>query len=520
MQMKTIYHEKAAHLFLLLVIHVLVLSTVANAEVIEWFPDGTPQVVKTVTASGPYRYEEHISYRRTGEIYDRIKKTYKNDRLIFQAGPGWEKRYDDYGHLIYEKNSTHEKKCKSNGNCEVIQKQNGFTTYFSCMGSTANCLITKVYFSGRQACSGDEACRDFIAKENQKIAEKNKIQREKWEKQRVAEEAQKEKEHNQKKAAFLKQYDSDGDGFCIGDYEIQLMSYLCDGDDLCPKTPGKYDGCTLNQKIRMDNDADRDGFCDDDEIYQKHSELFEGLDLCPGLSGTSPDGCTEEVRAMMKEEAKETIELQIRQLFDSDNDGFCSEEFVCSDKWGECAKYAADYGIKERLSFKNYTYFNPFLSKAEAKAAIADAKEKVCTKGYIDACPYNWGRSMGCSNQNLREYVIKTYGDYDQDHDGFCDKWIEEKGLWRAEGIGCDQDYLDECPTEFGGERGCPRQQDNSFARQKANRPAGRCCPPGAIGCHDNCTQSERNSGGRNYDNGGQRNENGLFVNGKKVKFW
>ena len=64
MQMKTIYHEKAAHLFLLLVIHVLVLSTVANAEVIEWFPDGTPQVVKTVTASGPYRYEEHIEPER------------------------------------------------------------------------------------------------------------------------------------------------------------------------------------------------------------------------------------------------------------------------------------------------------------------------------------------------------------------------------------------------------------------------------------------------------------------------
>ena len=144
MQMKTISHKKAAHLFLLLAFHVLVLSMVANAEVIEWFPDGTPQVVKNVTASGPYRYEEHISYTRTGEIYDRIKKTYKNDRLRFQAGPGWEKRYDDYGHLIYEKNSAHEKKCKSNGNCEVIQKQNGFTTYFSCMGSTANCLITKV----------------------------------------------------------------------------------------------------------------------------------------------------------------------------------------------------------------------------------------------------------------------------------------------------------------------------------------------------------------------------------------
>ena len=126
---------------------------------------------------------------------------------------------------------------------------------------------------------------------------------------------------------------------------------------------------------------------------------------------------------MRKEEAKETIELQIRQLFDCDADGFCSEEF---DKWGGCAEYAAASGIKENVSFKNYTYFNPFLSKAEAKAAIAEAKEKVCTKGYIDACPYNWGRSMGC----------------------------------------------------------------------------------------------ERNSGGRNYDNGGQNNGNGLFVNGKKVKFW
>lgn len=556
--MKKISHKKVAHLFLLVAFHVLIISTVTNAEVIERFPDGKPKIVETVTASGLYRYENHTQYmEKTGQPCHIVKKTYKNERLfsiseaggdckywpdfgrsfvnieedmittqynergriISKTGPGWEKRYDDNGNLVYEKNSAHEKKCKSNGNCEVIQKQNGFTTYFSCMGSTANCLITKVYFSGRQACSGDEACRDFIAKENQKIAEKNKIQREKWEKQRVAEEAQKEKEYNQKKAAFLKQYDPDGDGFCIGDYEMQLMRNLCDGDDLCPKTPGKYDGCTLNQKIRMDYDADRDGFCDDDEIYQKHSELFEGLDLCPDLKGESPDGCTEEVRAMRKEDAKETIELQIRQLFDSDNDGFCSEEFVCSDKWGECAKYAADYGIKERLSFKKYKYSNPFLSKAETKAAIADAKEKVCTKGYIDACPYNWGRSMGCSNQNLREYVIKTYGDYDQDHDGFCDKWIEEKGLWRAEGIGCDQDYLDECPTEYGGERGCPRQ-NNQFRSINANRPAGRCCPPGAVGCHDNCTQSERNSGGRNYDNGGQKNGNGLFVNGKKVKFW
>ena len=548
---------KTAHLFLLLAFHVLVMSVVANAKVIERFPDGKPKIVETVTAGGQYRYENHTQYmEKTGQPCHIVKKTYKNDRLfsiseaggdckywpdfgssfvnieedmvttqynergkiISKAGPGWEKQYDDYGHLVYEKSSGYEKKCKSNGNCEVIQKTNGYTSYLSCKGN--NCSITKIISSGMQVCSGDEDCRDFLAKENQKAVEKRKIQHEKWEKERVAEEARKEKEYNQKKAAFLKQYDSDGDGFCTGDYEMQLMSNLCDGDDLCPKTPGKYDGCTLEQKIKMDNDTDRDGFCDDDEIYQKHSELFEGLDLCPDLKGESPDGCTEEVRAMMKKDAKETVELQIRQLFDSDNDGFCSEEFVCSDKWGECAKYAADYGIKERLSFKKYKYSNPFLSKAETKAAIADAKEKVCTKGYIDACPYNWGRSMGCSSQNLREYVKKTYGDYDQDHDGFCDKWIGEMGLWRAEGIGCDQDYLDECPTEFGGERGCPRQQDNSFARQKANRPKGRCCPPGAIGCHDDCTQSERNAGGKNYDNSRQNNGNGLFVNGKKVKFW
>ena len=519
MLMKTNFHKKVAHLFLLLVIHVLVLSTVANAEVIEWFPDGTPQVVKTVTASGPYRYEEHISYRRTGEIYDRIKKTYKNDRLIFQAGPGWEKRYDDNGHLVSEKSSGYQKECKSNGNCEVIKKANGYTSYLSCWGS--NCSITKIISSGMQVCSGDEDCRDFLAKENQKMAEKSKIQREEREKQRAAEKAQKEKEYNQKKAAFLKQYDSDGDGFCIGDYEIQLMSYLCDGDDLCPQTPGKYDGCTLNQKIRIDNDTDRDGFCDDYEIYQKHSELFEGIDLCPGLSGTSPDGCTEDIRAMMKEDAKEAIELEIRQLFDSDADGFCSEEFVCSDKWGECAKYAAAYGIgiNEKLSFKNYTFATPFLSNAETKAAIAEVKEKVCTEGYVDVCPDSRGNTMGCADRHLREYVRKTYGDYDQDHDGFCDKWVGEKGLWRAMGNGCNQDYLDECPTEYGGERGCPRQ-NNQFRSTNANRPAGRCCPPGAVGCHDNCSQSERNSGGRTYDNGGQNNGNGLFVNGKKVKFW
>lgn len=517
MQKNIISHKKATYLLLLLAFLVLVLSTIANAEVIEWFPDGTPQVVKTVTASGPYRYEEYISYRRTGGILDNIKKTYKNDRLIFQAGPGWEKRYDDYGHLVYEKNSGYVKKCKSNGFCEKIEK-GLYTKYYSCMGS--NCSMTKVESSGIQVCSGDEDCRDFLDKEWQKLREKNKKEHEEREKEKERREAQKEKEYNQKKAAFLKQYDPDGDGFCIGDYEMQLMRNLCDGDDLCPKTPGKYDGCTLNQKIRMDYDADRDGFCDDDEIYQKHSELFEGLDLCPDLKGESPDGCTEEVRAMMKKDAKETIELQIRQLFDSDNDGFCSEEFVCSDKWGECAKYAADYGIKERLSFKNYTYSNPFLSKAETKAAIAEAKEKICTEGYVDMCPDSRGNTMGCADRHLREYVRKTYGDYDQDHDGFCDKWVGEKGLWRAEGIGCDQDYLDECPTEFGGERGCPRQQDNSFARQKANRPKGRCCPPGAIGCHDDCTQSERNAGGKNYDNSRQNNGNGLFVNGKKVKFW
>ncbi|MBS7273194.1 MAG: hypothetical protein KIG97_12720 [Fibrobacter sp.] len=548
---------KTAHLFLLLAFHVLVMSVVANAKVIERFPDGKPKIVETVTAGGQYRYENHTQYmEKTGQPCHIVKKTYKNDRLfsiseaggdckywpdfgssfvnieedmvttqynergkiISKTGPGWEKRYDDNGHLIYEKSSGYEKKCKSNGYCEVIQKTNRYTIYSSCKGN--NCLITKIISSGMQVCSGDEDCRDFLAKENQKAVEKRKIQHEKWEKERVAEEARKEKEYNQKKAAFLKQYDSDGDGFCTGDYEMQLMSNLCDGDDLCPKTPGKYDGCTLKQKIKMDNDTDRDGFCDDDEIYQKHSELFEALDLCPDLKGESPDGCTEEVRAMRKEDAKETIEQQIRQLFDSDNDGFCSEEFVCLDKWGECAKYAAALGINGNLSFKNYTYFNPFLSKAETKAAIAEAKGMVCTEGYVDACPDSRGNTMGCADRHLREYVKKTYGDYDPDHDGFCDKWVGEKGLWRAMGNGCNQDYLDECPTKFGGERGCPRQQDNSFARQKANRPKGRCCPPGAVGCHDNCTQSERNSGGRNYDNGGQNNGNGLFVNGKKVKFW
>ena len=263
-------------------------------------------------------------------------------------------------------------------------------------------------------------------------------------------------------------------------------------------------------------DSDRDSFCTEGYEESSMSNLCQGRDLCPGLSGTGPDGCTEELRAMMKKDAKETIELQIRQLFDCDADGFCSEEF---DKWGGCAEYAAASGIKENVSFKNYTYFNPFLSKAETKAAIAEAKEKVCTEGYVDWCPYSRGNAMGCADRHLREYVRKTYGDYDQDHDGFCDKWVGEKGLWRAMGNGCDQDYLDECPTEYGGERGCPRQ-NNQFRSTNANKPAGRCCPPGAVGCHDNCTQSERNSGGRNYDNGGQKNGNGLFVNGKKVKFW
>lgn len=263
-------------------------------------------------------------------------------------------------------------------------------------------------------------------------------------------------------------------------------------------------------------DSDRDSFCTEGYEESSMSNLCQGRDLCPGLSGTGPDGCTEELRAMMKKDAKETIELQIRQLFDCDADGFCSEEF---DKWGGCAEYAAASGIKENVSFKNYMYFNPFLSKAETKAAIAEAKEKVCTEGYVDWCPYSRGNAMGCADRHLREYVRKTYGDYDQDHDGFCDKWVGEKGLWRAMGNGCDQDYLDECPTEYGGERGCPRQ-NNQFRSTNTNRPAGRCCPPGAVGCHDNCTQSERNSGGRNYDNGGQKNGNGLFVNGKKVKFW
>lgn len=216
------------------------------------------------------------------------------------------------------------------------------------------------------------------------------------------------------------------------------------------------------------------------------------------------------------EEAKEAIELQIRLLFDCDADGFCSEEF---DTEGECAENAASLGIKRNVSFKNYTYSNPFLSKAEIKAAIAEIKEKVCSKGYIDVCPYSWGNAMGCVDRHFREYVRTTYGDYDPDHDGFCDKWIGEKGFWKAMGVGCNQDYLDECPKEYGGERGCPRQ-DNSFARQKANRPKGRCCPSGAVGCHDDCTPSERNSGGKRYDDDRQKNENGLFVNGKKVKFW
>ncbi len=549
--------KKIAQSFILQTFLVLVLSMVANAEVIERFPDGKPKVVKNVTASGQYRYENHIQYmEHTGQPCHILKKTYKNDRLfsiseaggnclyrpdfglsfvdiekeivitqynergriISKTGPGWEKQYDDNGKLVYEKSSGYEKKCKSNGNCDVVEKTNGYTSYLSCRGS--NCSITRINSLGGQVCSGDKDCRDFLAKENQKAAEKRKIQHEKWEKERVAEEARKEKEYNQKKAAFLKQYDPDGDGFCIGDYEMQPMRSLCDGDDLCPKTPGKYDGCTLNQKIRMDNDADRDGFCDDDEIYQKHSDLFDGLDLCPGLKGESPDGCTEEVRARMKLDAKKTIELQIRQLFDGDNDGFCSEEFVCSDKWGECAKYAASIGIRGNVSFKNYSYSNPFLSKAETKTAIAEAKEKVCTEGYVDKCPDSRGNAMGCADRHLREYVRKTYGDYDQDHDGFCDKWVGEKGLWRAMGVGCDQDYLDECPTEYGGERGCPRRQDDSFARQKANRPKGRCCPPGAIGCHDDCSQSERNAGGWHSNNNSQKQENGLFINGKKKKFW
>lgn len=144
MQIRKISHKKAAHLFLLVAFHVLIISTVTNAEVIERFPDGEPKIVETVTASGLYRYENHTQYmEHTGRPCHIVKKTYKNDRLfsIFEAGgdcdywpdfgssfvniekdmittqynergkiisktgSGWEKRYDDNGHLIYEKGS-------------------------------------------------------------------------------------------------------------------------------------------------------------------------------------------------------------------------------------------------------------------------------------------------------------------------------------------------------------------------------------------------------------------------------
>ena len=209
MQMKKISHKKAAHLFLLLAIHVLVLSTVTNAEVIERFPDRKPKIVETVTSSGQYRYENHTQYmEKTGQPCHIVKKTYKNDRLfsiseaggdckyypdfgrsfvnieedmvttqynergwiISKAGPGWEKRYDDNGNLVYEKGSGYEKKCKSNANCEVIKEWNGYSSTLSCNGN--NCLIKSIEFEGRIVCSGDDDCREYLAKIDQKQAEK------------------------------------------------------------------------------------------------------------------------------------------------------------------------------------------------------------------------------------------------------------------------------------------------------------------------------------------------------------
>ena len=230
MQMKMISHKKAAHFFLLVAFHVLIISTVTNAEVIERFPDGKPKIVETVTASGLYRYENHTQYmEHTGQPCHIVKKTYKNDRLfsiseaggdckywpdfgssfvnieedmvttqynergkiISKAGPGWEKRYDDYGHLIYEKNSAHEKKCKSNGNCEVIKERGGYTSTLSCNGN--NCLIKSIEFEGRIVCSGDDDCREYLAKIDQKQAEKRKAEQEKREKEKAAREDKKEK---------------------------------------------------------------------------------------------------------------------------------------------------------------------------------------------------------------------------------------------------------------------------------------------------------------------------------------
>ena len=230
MQMKTISHKKAAHLFLLVAFHVLIISTVTNAEVIERFPDGKPKIVETVTASGLYRYENHTQYmEHTGQPCHIVKKTYKNERLfsiseaggdckywpdfgssfvnieedmvttqynergkiISKTGPGWEKRYDDNGNLVYEKSSGYEKKCKSNGFCEVIKERDGYTSTLSCNGN--NCLIKSIEFEGRIVCSGDDDCREYLAKLDQEQAEKRKAEREKREKERAAREDKKEK---------------------------------------------------------------------------------------------------------------------------------------------------------------------------------------------------------------------------------------------------------------------------------------------------------------------------------------
>ncbi len=233
MQKNTIFHEKAAHLFLLLAFHILVISTVTNAEVIERFSDGKPKIVETVTASGQYRYENHIQYmEHTGQPCHILKKTYKNDRLfsiseaggnclyrpdfglsfvdiekeivvtqynergriISKTGPGWEKQYDDNGNLVYEKSSGYEKKCKSNGNCEVIKETRGYRSTLSCNGN--NCLVMSVEFEGRKVCSGHDDCREYLAKEDQKRAEKIKAEQEKREKEKAARQAQEENQKN------------------------------------------------------------------------------------------------------------------------------------------------------------------------------------------------------------------------------------------------------------------------------------------------------------------------------------
>lgn len=211
MQIKTISHKKVVHLFWLLAFHVLIISTVTNAEVIEKFPDGKPKIVETVTASGLYRYENHTQYmEKTGQPCHIVKKTYKNDRLfsiseargdceywpdfgrsfvnieddmittqynergriISQTGPGWVKRYDDNGNLVYEKNSGYEMKCKSKDNCEGIKEWNGHTITVSCNGT--NCLKS-IKFKGRIVCSGDDDCREYI----EKLAERRKAEQEK-----------------------------------------------------------------------------------------------------------------------------------------------------------------------------------------------------------------------------------------------------------------------------------------------------------------------------------------------------